>query len=60
MNETQNTTIWDKLAAGKLPSMDINTGVAVETKSLISIGAALFVTACLIFLAFYAFKKVLK
>lgn len=56
-DNTAKTNIWDMLGAGKLPSMDINTGVKVESASLIKIGATLFITACLILLAFYAFKK---
>jgi len=57
---TAKTTIWDKLAAGQLPSMDINTGVEVKPSSLVSIGLTLFVTFCLGLLAWYAFKKVTK
>jgi len=55
-----NQTIWDRLGEGKLPSMDINTGVEVTKSSLIGIGATLFVTFCLGLLAWYAFKKVSK
>lgn len=50
--------LFDDLAAGKLPSMDVNT--SVESKSLVNIGLIIFITACLIFLAFYTFKKVSK
>lgn len=57
---TEKQTIWSVLGSGRLPSMDINTGVTVESSSLVKIGATLFVSACLIFLAWYAFKKAIK
>ncbi|MCL4481232.1 MAG: hypothetical protein M1445_01180 [Bacteroidetes bacterium] len=58
--ETNKETLWSRLGSGKLPSMDINTGVEVKSSSLVSIGAMLFISFCLILLAFYAFKKVAK
>lgn len=48
--------LLDNLAAGKLPSMDINT--EVKTTSLVNIGLVLFVSFCMIFLAWYTFKKI--
>lgn len=57
---TANKSIWDKLGDGQLPSMDINTGVEVKSSTLVNIGLTLFVSACLIFAAFYAFKKLVK
>jgi len=50
----------NKSLLGTLAGIDVNTGVTVESGSVVKIGAMLFVTFCLIMLAFYAFKKVNK
>lgn len=56
---TKKTNLWDMLGAGQLPTVDIKTGVAIESASLVKIGATLFITACLIFAAYYAVKKIM-
>ena len=43
------------LENGNLPT--INTAVAIDSRSLINLGATLVMAAALIMLAWYAFKK---
>lgn len=39
---------------------EVNTNVGFTQADLIKIGAALFIVACLIFIAWFTFKKVLN
>ena len=54
MTETTNKGLLSNL----LGDVKVNTNVGITSADLISIGATLFVAACLIFLAYFSFKKV--
>lgn len=60
MADEKKETIWTKLAAGELPSMDLNTNVGISSSSMVTIGLVLFITAVLIFTAFFAIKSKLS
>lgn len=49
--------LLDNLANGKLPTVDVNTGVEIKSGSLVNLGLVLFITFGLIFLAWYSFRK---
>jgi len=50
--------LLDDLANGKLPSMQVDT--TVKSQSLVNIGLMIFISFCLVLLAWYSFKKVTK
>jgi len=60
MMETKKENLFTKLLAGQLPGMEVNTQVGVTPDSLLKIGATLFITAALIFLAYFTFKKMFQ
>lgn len=43
-----------------LGDVSVDTNVGISQNTLVQTGAALFVTACLIILAFFTFKKLFK
>ena len=57
MADEKKETIWTKLAAGELPSMELNTNVGISVQSMVTIGLVLFITAVLISVSFFAIKK---
>lgn len=50
-------TIWSRLASGKLPSMDINTDVSIDSSSVMKAAAISFVVIVLITVAYFAIRK---
>jgi len=51
---TQNKGLLGSL----LGDMKVDTNVGISSTDLVSIGATLFIVACLIFLSYFTFKKV--
>jgi hypothetical protein len=54
--ETTNKGIWDKIVG----DMDVNTNVGLTQETLFQTAAILFLTAVLIFLSWFAIKKLLQ
>jgi len=46
------------LIGALLGDVKVDTNVGISSTDLISIGATIFIAACLIFLAYFTFKKV--
>ena len=54
---TKKQNLLEKLWSGNLPDMNLDTKVAISQNTLFEIAAILFITAAVIFLAWFAFKK---
>ncbi len=53
----QKETIWTRLKAGKLPSMDFNTNVSIDQNSVMRTAAIAFVVIVLITVSYFAIRK---
>jgi len=53
---TENKGFWSKL----IGDVEVNTEVGLTQSSILQTGAALFITAVLIILAYFTFKKLKK
>jgi len=53
----EKETIWSRLGTGKLPSMDVNTSVAIDQKSLFLSATIIFVMIVLVTVSFFAIRK---
>lgn len=54
---TAKETIWSRLAAGKLPSMDVNTAVSIDQNSVMKAATIFFVLMVLATITFFVIKK---
>jgi len=50
-------TIWSRLMAGKLPSMDFNTDVTINQDSVMRTGTILFIVVVLMIISYFAIRK---
>jgi hypothetical protein len=58
MNSTApKENFFTRLAAGKLPSMDVNTEVGMTNASLLNLGAVIFLAGFLIVVAWWVFAR---
>lgn len=54
----QNSSFWQRLSKGELGSFQINTAIAFDQKSMVNMGATIFVAGVLVILAYFALKRV--
>jgi hypothetical protein len=50
-------SIWSRLAAGKLPTLDVNTEVGMTNASLLNLGGVIFLAGFLIVLTWFVLKN---
>lgn len=57
--EQNKTSFWQRISNGDLGSFQINTAIALDSRSLVNLGLTVFVAGVLVILAYSAIKKVI-